>query len=157
MIIKNFKELITNPEKRTGLEILEEGLFVAMPHLALKKIIQKNRLLIGNTRISLSKYDRIFVIALGKAADYMATSISSLIHVNGGIIVIPSHNHSILKNKKFEIFHAGHPIPNKQSIHAAKKIIKFLKERDGTDFVIFLISGGSSSLVALPDGISLYD
>ena len=87
----------------------------------------------------------------------MATSISSLIHVNGGIIVIPSHNHSILKNKKFEIFHAGHPIPNKQSIHAAKKIIKFLKERDGTDFVIFLISGGSSSLVALPDGITLND
>ena len=157
MIIKNFKELATNSEKRTALEILEEGIYAAMPHLALKKIVRKDRLVIANTEMPLSKYDRIFVIAFGKAADSMAKSIESLIHVDGGIIVIPEHSRSIFKNKKFEIFHAGHPVPNWQSVKAAKAILKFLKQRKNTDFIIFLISGGSSSLVSLPDGITLND
>ena len=61
------------------------------------------------------------------------------------------------KNKKYKILHAGHPIPNKQSIHATKKIINFLKKRGRKDYIIFLISGGSSSLVSLPDGITLED
>ena len=155
MMIKNLKYLATNPEKRIGLEILDAGICAAMPYRSLKKIVRKDRLDIGNTRISLSKYRKIFVIAFGKAADSMAKSIFSLIHVDGGIIVIPKNSCSIFKNKKFKIFHAGHPVPNKQSVKAAKTILKFLKQRKHTDFIIFLVSGGGSSLVSIPDGIAL--
>ncbi|MGQ0639012.1 MAG: glycerate kinase type-2 family protein [Nitrososphaerota archaeon] len=157
MIIKNYKGLALNYKKTVMLQILEAGLAAAMPYVALKKTIQKNRLVIGKNTICLSKYERIFVIGLGKAADSMASAINSLTDLDGGIIVIPQDTCSILKNKKFKILHGGHPLPNKQSIHAAKTIIKFLKERNRTDFIIFLISGGSSSLVALPDGITLND
>lgn len=157
MIIKNYKGLALNYKKIAMLQILEAGLAAAMPYVALQKIVQKNRLVIGKNTVYLSKYERIFVIGLGKAADSMASAINSLTDLDGGIIVIPQGVCSILKNKKFKTFHGGHPLPNKQSIHAAKKVIKFLKERDRTDFVIFLISGGSSSLVALPDGITLND
>ncbi len=58
-------------------------------------------------------------------------------------------------NKKFKIIRAGHPIPNKNSLVAAKKILEFLDKVTSRDFVIFLISGGSSSLVCMPDGITL--
>ena len=155
MIIKNFKELATSAEKKTALEILEAGICAAMPYHTLKKIIHKDRLGISNTRISLLKYPKIFVIAFGKAADSMTKSISSLIHVDGGIIVIPKNSCSIFKNKKFEIFHAGHPVPDRQSVKAAKAILKFLKHRKRTDFIIFLVSGGGSSLVSIPDGLTL--
>lgn len=154
MIIKNFKELTTNSEKKTALEILEAGMYAAMPQHSLQKFVQKNRLDIDNTRTSLSKYHKIFVIAFGKAADSMTKSIFSLIHVDGGIIVIPKNSYSIFKNKKFKIFHAGHPISDKQSVKAAKAILKFLKQRKRTDFIIFLVSGGGSSLVSIPDGIT---
>jgi len=157
MIIKNYKSLASNSKKTVTLQILEAGLAAAMPYTALKKIVRKNRLIIGKNTAYLSKYERIFVIGLGKAADSMASAMNSLTDLDGGIIVIPHGMCSILKNKKFKILHGGHPLPNKQSIHAAKKIIKFLKETNGTDFIIFLISGGSSSLVALPDGITLSD
>jgi hydroxypyruvate reductase len=157
MIIKNYNSLALNYKKTVMLQILEAGLVAAMPYDALKKIVQKNRLVIGKNTVCLSKYERIFVIGLGKAADSMASTINSLTDLDGGIIVIPQGTCSILKNKKFEILHGGHPLPNKQSIHAAKKIIKFLKDRNRADFIIFLISGGTSSLVALPDGITLND
>lgn len=157
MIIKNYKGFALNHKKTIILQILEAGLAAAMPYVELKKIVRKNRLVIGKNTVYLSKYERIFVIGLGKAADSMASAINSLTDLDGGIIVIPQGVCSILKNKKFKTFHGGHPLPNKQSIQVAKKIIKFLKERNGTDFIIFLISGGSSSLVALPDGITLND
>ena len=40
---------------------------------------------------------------------------------------------------------------------AAKAIQKFLKRRKKSELVIFLVSGGGSSLVCLPDGVDLSD
>src|SRR5579864_1985621 len=157
MIIKNFNELATNREKKDALAILETGLDAALPGNSLKKIVKKDKLVIGKKTILLSKYARIFVVGFGKAADSMAKTVYSIVKIDGGIIVIPSGTKSLLINKKFKIFYAGHPIPNKQSVHAGKQIVEFLKNRKPSDFVIFLISGGGSSLISLPDGISLLD
>ena len=157
MIIKNFNELATNREKKDVLEILETGLDAALPGDRLQKIIKKDKIVIGKKTILLSKYDRIFVIGIGKAADSMAKTVYSLARINGGILVIPCGTESVLQNKKFRVFHTGHPIPNKQSVCAGKQIVKFLKNRKQSDFVIFLISGGGSSLLSLPDGVSLLD
>lgn len=155
MMIKNFRNLASNPGNKIALQVLDAGLAEAMPGHVMKKIVQKNRLVIGKNKVFLSKYERIFVIAFGKASDSMTSEVSLLTRVDGGIVVVPQGVQSVLKNKKFEIIYGGHPLPNKHSVYAAKKIIKFLKERKENDFVIFLISGGGSSLVSLPDGISL--
>ncbi len=64
---------------------------------------------------------------------------------------------SKINNNKFKIFKSGHPIPDQTSVLAAKSIIKFLKQRKQGDLVIFLVSGGASALLALPDGITLHD
>ena len=157
MIIKNFKVLATNREKKDALGIIETGLYAALPGNALRKIVKKDKLVIGKKTILLSKYTRIFVVGFGKAADSMAKTVCSLTRIDGGIIVIPYGTKSVFINKKFKILHAGHPIPNKQSVRAGKQIVEFLKNRKSSDFVIFLISGGGSSLLSLPDGISLHD
>jgi len=157
MMIKNFNELATNHEKKDALGILEAGLDAALPGDALRKIVKKDKLVIDKKTILLSKYARIFVVGFGKAADSMAKTVYSLARINGGIIVIPCGTKSVLINKQFKILHAGHPIPNKQSVHAGKQIMEFLKNRKSSDFVIFLISGGGSSLLSLPDGISFLD
>lgn len=155
MIIKNFRVLATDSDKRMALEILDSGLAEAMPKNLMQKFVHKNQIIVGKNTKSLSKHGHIFVIAFGKAADSMAYEVNSLTRIDGGIVVIPEGYDSVIKTKKFEIIHAGHPIPNKKSVKAANKIIKFLKERKKNDFVIFLISGGGSSLVSLPDGITL--
>lgn len=157
MIIKNFHELATDEDKSTALKILESGLRAGLPNNLMQKFVQKNQVSVGKFTKSLSKYGQIYVVAFGKAADSMTIAVKSLTHINGGIVVIPEGYTSILKTKNFEIIHAGHPVPNKQSVKASTKIIKFLKERKENDLIIFLVSGGGSSLVSLPDGITLYE
>ncbi len=157
MIIKNFRDLATDNDKHVTLKILESGLVAGLPNEMMQKFVRKNQISVGKYTKSLSKYAQIFVVAFGKAADSMAYEVKSLTHISGGIIVIPEGYDSVLKTKKFQIVHAGHPIPNKKSVKAANKIIKLLKERKENDLVIFLISGGGSSLVSLPDEITLYE
>src|SRR5574342_63674 len=155
MIIKNFEELDTCHGKHLALEILESGLRAGLPKSMIRKFVHKNQIIIGKNTKNLSKYGQIFVVAFGKAADSMTLEVDSLTRISGGIVVIPKGYDSVLKTKNFEIVYSGHPIPNKNSVMAAKKIIKFLKERKENDLVIFLVSGGGSSLVSLPDGITL--
>lgn len=154
-MIKNFRDLAIDYDKHIVLQILESGLVSAMPKNMMQKFVRKNHIIMSKNTKSLSKYDQIFVVSFGKAADSMTREVNSLTRIHGGIVVIPEGYVSVLKTKKFETIHAGHPIPNKNSVKAANKIIKFLKERKENDFVIFLISGGGSSLVSLPDGITL--
>jgi hydroxypyruvate reductase len=62
---------------------------------------------------------------------------------------------SLLSNKKFKIFYSGHPLPNKESVRAGKAVQKFVNKCTNDDFILFLVSGGGSSLLSLPDEITL--
>src|SRR6185437_443589 len=153
MIIRNFQSLSTNSAKKDALSIIEAGLAAADPKTYLEKIIKKNTLILPGRKVSLGKYRHVFVIATGKAGHTMAHALDSLTHIDGGIIVVPAKVKTMAK--KFKLIQAGHPIPNKSSLVAAKTILEFLGTTGSEDLVIFLISGGTSSLVALPDGITL--
>ncbi|MDH2907149.1 MAG: DUF4147 domain-containing protein [Candidatus Nitrosotalea sp.] len=153
MIIKNFHSLSTNSAKKDALSIIEAGLDAANPRRYLEKIIQDDILVLPGRKIDLGKYDRILVIAMGKAACSMASTIDLLTRIDGGILVVPDKIQMV--DKKFRMIRAGHPIPNKNSLIAAKRILEFLDKTTSGDLVIFLISGGASSLVCMPDGITL--
>lgn len=156
-MIKNFKQLATSHEKKLALSIIERGLEASLPQQALKRIVKKRHLQLGRKRISLKKYENVYLVAIGKSADLMARVVISTTCINGGIVVIPNTTNSVINSKKFTILRSAHPIPTKKSVIAARRISAFLRSCDRTDLVIFLISGGASSLVALPDGISLRD
>ncbi len=155
MIIKNFKQLATDKDKRLALSIVEKGLVSALPNTALEKVIYSTFLQIDRKRISLKKYSSVYLVAIGKSSDLMAKVVNSRTNIRGGVIVVPSKMRSVFCGKKFTVIHTDHPIPTKKSVVAAKKITNFLRSRKSTDLVIFLISGGTSSLVSLPASISL--
>jgi hydroxypyruvate reductase len=131
------------------------GLESAIPQKQLKKIINSKQIKFDKKIIQLKNYDSIYLVALGKAAGSMAKTVNSIINIKQGFIVIPKGVTPVIKNPKFQIFKASHPLPDKNSVHAAKQILKFLSQRNKTDLVIFLVSGGTSSLLALPNGITL--
>ena len=87
----------------------------------------------------------------------MTRSINDILLIKAGIVVIPKGSKSKIKGKKFQIFNSGHPKPNQVSVKAAKEVIKFLQNRRDSELVIFLVSGGSSALLALPEKIILDD
>lgn len=157
MNIQNYSSLAKDPDISKGLKILGAGLESAMPHKELKKILDSNSIRIGKKQIKLSNYDSIYIVAFGKAANSMAKAVNSVVKITNGIIVVPKGTKSLIKNNKFKIFKSGHPLPDQTSIRAAKSILKFLKQRKKGELVIFLVSGGSSSLLALPDKITLND
>ena len=59
----------------------------------------------------------------------------------------------------FRYFLGGHPAPNQESIRAAEAMLKSLDSQDASSLVIFLLSGGGSSIAEKPidDEISLED
>ncbi len=57
-----------------------------------------------------------------------------------------------------EIVEASHPVPDKNGLSAAKKILQLVEGAQKDDLVVALISGGGSSLLPFPaQGISLRD
>ena len=154
-MIKNFNSLANTEVKKKALQILDVGLTAAQPKNFLKEFVKKNCIHLGKNRIFLSNYENIFVVAYGKAADSMAEYTSKMIDISEGIIVIPKNTKPIFHNKTFKTFYSGHPLPDSESVRAGKATLELINNRSKQDFVLFLISGGGSSLLAIPDQITL--
>ena len=157
MIIQNFEDLATTDKKRDCLEILEAGLEAANPENIIPKFVTPKEIKIDKKTLNIEKYSNIYSIAFGKAGDSMTRALNAIIPVKSGIIVIPKSSKSIIKGKKFQIFNSRHPKPDQTSVKAAKEVLKFVENKREGELIIFLVSGGGSSLLALPNGITLED
>jgi len=157
MIIQNYEDLATSEKKKECLEILEAGLKAADPENIIPKFVTPDEIKLDDTVIKLEDYTGIYTVAFGKAADSMTRSLNAIIPIKSGIIVIPKGSKSKIKGRKFQIFNSGHPKPDQTSVKAAKEVTKFLQNRRDGELVIFLVSGGGSSLMAIPDDITLDD
>jgi len=157
MIIQNFKDLATTDKKKECLEILEAGLQAANPENIIPKYVTPNEINIGNKSIKIEKYSNIYSVAFGKAGDSMTRALNAIIPIKSGIVVIPKGSKSIIKGKKFQIFNSRHPKPDQTSVKAAKEVMKFVQNKRSDELIIFLVSGGGSSLLAMPNEITLDD
>ncbi len=157
MIIRNFDDLATTDKKKDCLEILEIGLQAANPENIIKKFVTPNEIKINGKSFNLEKYSSIYSVAFGKAGDTMTRALNAVIPIKSGIIVIPKGSKSVIKGKKFQIFNSRHPKPDTTSVKAAKEVMKFVQNKRSDELIIFLVSGGGSSLLAMPDDITLDD
>ena len=157
MIIQNFKDLATTEKKKECLEILEVGLQAANPENIIPKFVTPNEIKINGKKIDISKFSNIYSVAFGKAGDSMTRALNAIIPIKSGIVVIPKGSKSIIKGKKFQIFNSRHPEPDQTSVKAAKEVMKFVQNKKSDELIIFLVSGGGSSLLAMPNGITLDD
>jgi hydroxypyruvate reductase len=157
MIIQNFNELATTDKKKDCLEILEAGLQAANPENIIPRYVTPNEIKIGNKSIKIGKYSNIYSVAFGKAGDSMTRALNAIIPIKSGIVVIPKGSKSRIKGKKFQIFNSRHPKPDQTSVKAAKEVMKFVQNKRSGELIIFLVSGGGSSLLAMPNEITLDD
>jgi hydroxypyruvate reductase len=106
----------------------------------------------------LDSYNRVLVISVGKAAPAMVNSLEMQAgHRFEGIVA--SSVDPAAQVLGFRYFRGGHPLPNQESIRAAEAILKSLSAQNTSSLVIFMLSGGGSSIVEKPidDEISLED
>ena len=72
-------------------------------------------------------------------------------------IAITRYGHGV-PTKRIRVVEAGHPVPDEAGEAAARDILKRTRELSEHDLLLALVSGGGSSLLALPaDGISMAD
>ena len=155
--IRNFGDLASGRKRRDSLGILEAGLAAADPAGMIPRYATPGAIRAGGTEVRLGGRPAIYSVAFGKAADSMTRALNGTVQLDGGIIVMPRGARSVLRGKKFKTFNSAHPIPDKESVRAAKEVVKFLQARKAGELVVFLVSGGASALVALPDRITLDD
>ncbi|GAC1433605.1 MAG: glycerate kinase [Terriglobales bacterium] len=104
----------------------------------------------------LNPYNRLFVVSIGKAAHGMVSALTAQAGERfGGIVATSTEPSSQLRG--FRYFNGGHPLPNAESIRAAEAVLKSLAAQTASSLVIYLLSGGGSSMLEKPvdDKISL--
>jgi glycerate 2-kinase len=100
---------------------------------------------------------RTIVVGAGKAAASMAAAVEA--HWQGRLegLVVTRYGHGA-PTKRIKVVEASHPVPDAAGPAAAKAILDSVRGLGPDDLVLALISGGGSSLLALPDGaITLAD
>jgi len=96
-------------------------------------------------------YQAPHIVVIGKSADAMLTgALDILVPVFKSALIITKVNqfNPIIKNNsKITLLIAAHPTPDQSSLNAGVALITYLQNLSLNEKVLFLISGGTSSLV----------
>ena len=100
---------------------------------------------------------RTVVIGAGKASAAMAQALERHWKAPLTGLVVTRYGHAV-PCERIEIVEAAHPVPDAAGRRAAQRLFEAVQGLTADDLVICLISGGGSSLLALPgDGVTLED
>lgn len=121
---------------------------------------ERGILRVGEDLYDLSSFSRVFAIAMGKAAHPMASALMNIVGAGAGVSgIVATPNDQTSQLFAFRYFFGGHPVPNHESVRAAEAILRALQNLSARTLVIYLISGGGSSVVETPmvSSVSLPD
>lgn len=128
-------------------EIIEKSIRAVMPDTAVKRALS-GRVFSG----------KVVLVSAGKAAWQMAKAAWDEMEdaIDAGVVVT-KYGHSMGAIGPFQIFEAGHPVPDENSFLAAQAAIDLVSNLTENDTVLFLLSGGGSALFEKPlvDGETL--
>ncbi len=139
--------------KQLARQIFHETLAaIDIPATMQRKMWRRGTVLMcGETRIDLRDFEKLRVVAIGKAAHAMVEGLALVLAPfvrMEGVVSAPTAARKRLAGMKY--FVGGHPVPNAESWMAAEAILALLKKCDEKTLVFFLLSGGGSALVELP-------
>jgi glycerate-2-kinase len=161
-LIKNGISASNQKARRLCLRALESALVSIDPYARVKAALTviDNKLVVDGHSIKLSKINRVFLLAVGKASAAMTKA--ALAKLRGwpvaGILVMPHDQPAPMLNAEIKLLRASHPIPGVDGLQAANKISSSLLELGADDLLICMISGGSSAMLpSPPPNVSLRD
>jgi glycerate 2-kinase len=102
----------------------------------------------------------VHLVALGKAADAMtagALDAAGEQMLSGLVVTRYGHlDEPVFRDPRIVSLEAGHPVPDGQSLAAGNALLLFLQQAPADARFLFLISGGTSSVVEAPvPGVTL--
>ena len=101
---------------------------------------------------------RVLVLGAGKSAAVMAAALEAAwpdVPMHGLVVTRYGHGHP---TRHIEVAEASHPVPDEAAAAAARRMLALAQAAGPGDLVVFLVSGGGSSLTTLPaPGLTLPD
>jgi glycerate 2-kinase len=154
MIIKNFKSLALNKERRIALEIVEAGLsaldyekidfekYLSYPNEKPNKLPESSDRIFGqNSGKAFGQYSGIYLIGFGKGSSKIADILRKKIKFKEIYVI----------DVKGRYFKGTHPLPSRKNFLFTKKIIeRFQGKLTKDDLVIVLVCGGGSAMLVHP-------
>lgn len=121
--------------------IMQESIHRVMPGPAVAEALQNCKFTDG----------KLYLIAVGKAAWEMANcAVGCLSGKVCAGIVLTKYGHVQGAIKDIVCYEAGHPVPDENSLQGTEAILQMLTGLDERDNILFLLSGGGSSLFEKP-------
>ncbi len=162
-IVVNREELVSHGRRQVradALAIIEAGIRGAHPARGVRRLVSLagDVLRIGDRRIDLSGVEHVWVVGAGKASLAIARALEGLLgeRISGGIVAVKRGQPGRLE--RIEVRQAGHPVPDDDSVAAARRLIEVLDGAGERDLVLAAVTGGASALATLPpDGVELAD
>jgi glycerate-2-kinase len=103
---------------------------------------------------------RVFLVGAGKASIGVAIVLDELLgeRISDGAVVVKHGQAPRRQPLHLEVIEAAHPVPDEESLRGGLRLLDIAEKANDGDFLIALVSGGSSSLAVAPaEGISLED
>ena len=116
-------------------------------------VLDTEGVIVGGERFEGASPDDIVVVAIGKAASAMVRGVVSTLGPVRGLAV---SNH--VEECPVPLMVGAHPVPDETSLECGESLLSFVGSLAPNDVVIYLISGGGSSIAVAPvDGVSVDD
>ena len=129
--------------------MLTAAVEAVQPYHVVKDLFHGSELVFPSESFDLASFDHLYLVGFGKASVGMAQAVCDAVIISKGV-VITNDPHARVTHDSVEVLIGGHPLPNKESIRGAEKILTLVQDCDENDAVIVLISGGGSSLFCKP-------
>jgi len=143
--------------------VLDAALDAVDPASAVGQVLRRSGdvLLVGGREYPLARFERVFLVAFGKAATPMAQAVLGLgLRLDDGLL-LTKYGHGPANPAELAflaVVEAGHPVPDAMGVAAARRVAEIAHRATENDLIITLISGGGSALLTLPAaGITLQD
>jgi len=147
-----------------ALQILRAGIAAADPAAAVRHSLQLDDagVRVGGETVSLAAQGRLILLGAGKAAAEMTTAALQLLgdRVSAGSIIVPRGAGGVAAKlpPSISVWEGDHPLPGVGGMAGAAEALALARAAGPDDVVLYLLSGGASSLSAAPaPGLTLDD
>ncbi len=144
------------PVRADAKTIFNHLLACVLPEPAVRRYMRldkaANTLTVAGRTYNLRDYNRILVVGGGKAGRRTGSELVNILgdRITAGVLNVYQEQAREPLSGNIGLFAANHPTPNEAGVEGARRMVGLLKGADPKTLVIALISGGGSSLMALP-------
>lgn len=150
--IKNAEELGTTIARKSALLIAEAGLRAIDTETIVRTLVRRDGadVEVGGERFTRDEAKRIFLVCIGKCAIDAGRVLEGILgdRLTAGIVLDVREGTGFATLRAFA---GSHPLPSDRNMKASGEVVALLGGMKKDDLVIFVVSGGGSTLLCLPE------